>query len=175
MAKNSKFGAAFKAAKASGKKEFSFGGKKFNTKEAVSLPKKGPNPGPGRPSSPAEKTAAMSKIASAVKTMAKEKATKSSNTPIPAKNGTGTAAKTPGKSSMSAGIQARQGFNTTTPAKPYEKQAAERRANAAKSADVAKKKAAMGPPAPTMAQKAAEKSTVGKSPIAVKNQANKKK
>ena len=32
MAKLSKFGAAFKAARASGKKEFEFGGKKYNTK-----------------------------------------------------------------------------------------------------------------------------------------------
>lgn len=32
MAKDSKFGAAFKSARASGKKEFSFNGKKYNTK-----------------------------------------------------------------------------------------------------------------------------------------------
>ena len=46
MTKLSKFGAAFKAARASGKKEFEFGGKKYNTKvkgEGES-PKKVPTP-----------------------------------------------------------------------------------------------------------------------------------
>lgn len=50
MAKLSKFGAAFKAARAAGKKEFEFGGKKYNTKVkgegggASKAPKKVPTP-----------------------------------------------------------------------------------------------------------------------------------
>lgn len=70
-------------------------------------------------------------------------------------------------------MKARVGFNTSTPAKPYEQQAGQRRANTANAADIARRKASMGPPMPTMAQKAASKSTVGKSPIAVRNQSKK--
>lgn len=51
MAKLSKFGAAFKAARAAGKKEFEFGGKKYNTKQkgesggvAAKAPKRVPTP-----------------------------------------------------------------------------------------------------------------------------------
>lgn len=46
MAKLSKFGAAFKAARAAGKKEFSFGGKKYNTKVKGEgdAPKSAPTP-----------------------------------------------------------------------------------------------------------------------------------
>lgn len=47
MAKLSKFGAAFKAARASGKKEFEFGGKKYNTKvKGEGSSKKTPTPSP---------------------------------------------------------------------------------------------------------------------------------
>lgn len=200
MAKNSKFGAAFKAAKASGKKEFSFGGKKYNTKTAPSLPKNGPNPGAGRPATKSEISSAMSKTSAAIK--AKEAATKSSNTPIPAKNGTGTKAKpqamanikgaaakvaadvksigpsrttsvTPKSKSENkstggyTGITARSGFSTAPAKSSSSKTAYDARTS------LAAKKASMGPPAPTMAQKAANKSTVGKSPVAVKNQSKK--
>lgn len=44
MAKLSKFGAAFAAARKAGKKEFTFGGKRFNTKMAADTPKKAPTP-----------------------------------------------------------------------------------------------------------------------------------
>lgn len=45
MAK-SKFGTAFNAARKAGKKEFTFGGKKYNTKVAATTPKKAPTPSP---------------------------------------------------------------------------------------------------------------------------------
>jgi hypothetical protein len=169
MAKNSKFGAAFKAAKAAGKKEFSFGGKKYNTKEAPSAPKNGPTPTP-RPASPSEaSTAGRQKLAASNKS----KAMAAKSTPsLPAKSGTGTKPKPTAVPKAKAAIAAIVGAvtkkETQSPSSPSRK-AYE------KSKAIADKKAAMGPPAPTMAQKAAEKSTVGKSPIAVKNQANKKK
>lgn len=65
MAKNSKFGSAFAAARKAGKKEFTYGGKKYNTrtKEDGKAKKETPKPTP-RPSRPTDTDTRKEAIAS---------------------------------------------------------------------------------------------------------------
>jgi hypothetical protein len=83
----SKFGAAFKAARKAGKKEFSFGGKSYNTKvkgEDDSSPKKVPTP-TAKPSQESAKSGASRSTAGKVTEKKRDPAYKEKIGPKPAK------------------------------------------------------------------------------------------